>query len=256
MTMNPKLEIRDLSVARGGITILEKVTFSLDSGQMVALIGPNGAGKSTLLSAIAGYIPYQGSIFTCSKGTDPNSMAYMPQLSESVTSLAVIEVVLLGRFDELGLRIKDQDLAEAQQIIEDLGLRHLTYRPLDTLSGGQRQMVYLAQRLIRKPDILLLDEATSALDLRHQLEVIRRLRDYISRTGALVILAVHDLNLALRHADQILVLSGGRLAALGRGSEVLTDHLLRSAFGIEAQRIETDDGNTVILPLMVASHES
>ncbi|KAB2860914.1 MAG: ABC transporter ATP-binding protein [Bauldia sp.] len=247
-----RLTLENVAVTLGRASILKDISVDLGCGQIIAVVGANGAGKSTLLSSIAGQLPFDGKILWDEKPVDPRLVGYIPQAVELRTRLSVIEAVLLARFDQLGWRISAADMRAADTALDALGLSPLAARPLDTLSGGQRQLVLLAQRLMREPDLLVLDEPTSALDLRHQMGVLDHLRRYIARTGALILIAIHDVNLAARHADRILMLTGGRLAGFGRSQEVLTPASLRAGFGIETEVLRTTDGYPVIVPTAAA----
>ncbi|MEZ5773462.1 MAG: ABC transporter ATP-binding protein [Hyphomicrobiaceae bacterium] len=243
------LELDDVTVARGGKLIVSGVTLSIATGRIVAVIGPNGAGKSTLLAAIAGQLPHRGRIHWQGAPPSPGQVGYFPQSADVRSSLTVLETVLLGRYDRLGWHVGDADLARAGEALAELELNHLAPRPMSTLSGGQRQLVLLAQSLVRQPALLVLDEATSALDLRHQMSVLRRLSAYVERTGALVVTAIHDLNLAARFADSMLLMANGRLQALGTPREVLTGEALASSFGIRAEMLLSSAGEPVLVPL-------
>lgn len=247
-----ELLLEGVGVKRGRTRILENMTARIGSGQIVAVVGPNGAGKSTLLAAIAGHLCCDGKILWDGQPIGSDVVAYMPQSNETYTRLSVLETVLLGRFDRLGWRVKEDDIKTAAMALESLGLDHLASRSLDTLSGGQRQLVMLTQRLVRQPRLLVLDEATSALDLNYQMRVLGHLKAYVARTGALVLIALHDLNLVARHAREILLLASGRLVAFGPRQEVLTQKRLRESFGIEAAILRAEEGHPVIVPLAVA----
>lgn len=249
----PALYLRGVGVTKGRTRILHGISARIGSGQLVAVIGPNGAGKSTLLAAIAGHLRFDGQILWDGHPVRHGLAGYLPQSGEIHASLSVLEAVLLGRFDRLGWRVRDADMAAALAALEALDLSPLAARPLVTLSGGQRQLVLLAQRLVREPRLLVLDEATSALDLHHQMIVLGHLKNYVTRTGALVLMAIHDLNLVARHAGDVLLLAGGGLAAFGPRQTVLTVDRLRESFGIEAAILQSDDAHPVIVPLAVAA---
>ncbi|MCO6180608.1 ABC transporter ATP-binding protein [Ciceribacter sp. RN22] len=251
--MRQGLILDKVAVERGRTTIVSHFSAALVPSQLVAVIGPNGAGKSTLLGAIAGDIPHKGSIRWNGQAVDRAAVGFMPQYCAVRAELSVLQVLLLGRHEKLGWHVGEDDLSAAAEILCSLGLDHLAERPMTTLSGGQQQMVLLAQRLIREPRLLILDEATSALDLRHQIGVLDLLKDYAKRTGALVLIAIHDLNLAARHADSLMLLHNGALVSHGTSSEVLTLPAIRSIYQIEAEVLRCRSGLPVVVPLGVSA---
>lgn len=247
------LDLRDISVRFGRVRVLEGITAGLAAGEVTALIGPNGAGKSTLLRAAAGLLPASGAVLLDGRAAAPDArraaVAYMPQDTSAVSSLTLLEVVLLGRLRSLGLRLPAGLVAEAETELSRFGLAALADRTLDAVSGGQRQLVYLAQALFRRPRVLLLDEPTAALDLRHQLVVLDTVRRTARQHGVVVAAAMHDLSLAARFADTVLCLCGGRLDATGTPSEVLSPERLRRVYGVEAELLADSDGRPHVSPL-------
>lgn len=247
------LQIKHLTVAYGQNTILRALEDHWPEGQITALIGCNGAGKSTFLQALSGLIPMQGEAALSGRKLSPEErrqmIAYMPQDTSAHSSLTVLEVVLLGRLKSLGLNLPKGLANEALEALDAFGLSSLQTRQLDEISGGQRQLVFLAQALFRQPRVLLLDEPTAALDLRHQLLVLERLRLIARKTGTIIGMAMHDLNLAAQYSDHVLGLGGGGKIASGAPREVLTPETLRTMYGIEAQVTQIAGGPLQILPL-------
>ncbi|MEQ3670770.1 ABC transporter ATP-binding protein [Pseudophaeobacter sp.] len=245
--------IKNLNVAYGSTQVISGFDDIWPKGQITALIGCNGAGKSTLLRALAGLSPMQGVISVSGGALSPedqrHQIAYMPQDTSAQSSLTVLEVVLLGRLGNLGLRLPAGIAEQAMAALDTFGLASLQSRQLDEISGGQRQLVFLTQALFRQPRVLLLDEPTAALDLRHQLLVLDRLQKVARQNGTIIGLAMHDLNLAAQYADRIVGLNGGVKAAAGPAVEVLTANNLRAMYGIEA-RITLDAHNQPqVLPI-------
>lgn len=240
------VEVRRLSAAYDGAPVLSDVSLTLAAGEVTALVGPNGAGKSTLLRAISGLQKAQGSVAIEGRTVDPSTrlgeVAYMPQDTSAASSLTVLEVVLLGRLRALGLRLPPELIVEAEAMLDRFGVAALAGRTLDAISGGQRQLVYLAQALFRRPKVLLLDEPTAALDLRRQLIVLQVVREAARQDGIVVAIAMHDLSLAARFADWFVVLSKGGVDATGPGGDVLTKDRLARVYGIKAEVISGADG--------------
>lgn len=247
--MTGHLLLENVAVQRGRAAVLSGVTASVAAGQIVGLVGPNGAGKSTLLNAIAGLVPHSGTITWGGRCIDIREVGVMPQQCAVRAELTALEVVLLGRHERIGWRVDDEVLDSAAEVLRSFGIADLAGRGMQTLSGGQQQLVLLAQRLLREPKLLLLDEATSALDIKHQMGVFRLLRDYVTRTGALVMIAIHDLNLAARHSDTVLLLDAGKVAGLGAFETAVTPQSLWAVYGIEAEFLASRSGTPLIVPL-------
>lgn len=233
------LHLTHLSVAYKRNTVLNAITLApLVTGQVVALLGPNAAGKSTLQKAIAGLIPASGNLHlndidlaTLSRRERLQRIGYLPQTLPQASALLVYEVIYSGlRAGCPHLSASAATLA-VEKVLTLLDLHALALRPLNELSGGQRQMVGLAQVVARQPEVLLLDEPTSALDLRWQLRVIEAVRNLAQQSGAICVLAVHDLNLALRFCDRIVVLAQGSVQFDGT-PQAFSPELLQSAWGV------------------------
>ena len=224
-------------------TLLDGVTLHADRGQLVGLIGPNGAGKSTLLRAISGILGYRDGAVRLD-GSDIKSLsskdiaaglALVPQIAPYTHGFTCIELVLMGRYPHLGrfqIEGKEDDriARDAMRLTET---EQFADRTLDTLSGGERQRVFVSRALAQQPRVLLLDEPTSNLDVLHQLKVfdlVRRLVD----DGLTAIAAIHDLNMAARYCDRLVLLTGGRVLAEGSPEEVLSPETIESAFGVKA----------------------
>lgn len=236
------LDIRALSAAYGRRAVLDRLALPpIAPGEVVALLGANGAGKSTLLKSLAGVLPARGEawlgadeLFALAPAARARLVGYLPQSLPAASSLVGYEAVegaLRATLPELPRRAREARLAEA---FSCLGLTGLALRRLDTLSGGQRQLIALAQVLARAPRLMLLDEPTSALDLRWQLFVLEAVREAARRDDAVALVAIHDINLALRFADRVAVLKDGRVLA----ADALTPDILAAAYGVAA-RVET-----------------
>ncbi len=242
----PTLELRDVGVAYGRgagarAALAGLTTPVMTGGEVIAVIGPNGAGKSTLFRRVAGLVGGPGEVRVAGPpGRPRRAPCYLPQDTAVAAVLTVYEAVLLARRQgRSGWSVDEADLAVVDDALDELGLADLAFRNLGELSGGQRQLVSIAQVLAREPEVLLLDEPTSALDLHRQLEVLALVRRLARERGLCVLLAVHDLNQALRVADRVMVLDGGRLVAFGPPREVVTPALLEAVYGVRA-RVETD----------------
>lgn len=248
------LEIRDVSLSYGRRPILRGLTLpDLEPGQVTVLAGPNAAGKSTLLRAIAQLAPYRGRIAL--NGRDLARMpirerarliGVMPQALPSGSSLIVLESVIAA-LRAGGDGLSGHGDAQAMAVLDRLGIADLALEPLDQLSGGQRQMVSLAQAIVRDPQVLLLDEPTSALDLARQVRLLGELRA-LAAEGRIVVAVLHDLAMAAQWADRIMLLHRGQLHASGQPAAVLTPTMLAEVYGVRA-RVErcSQDRITVLI---------
>ncbi|HWL83127.1 MAG TPA: ABC transporter ATP-binding protein [Roseomonas sp.] len=252
------LRTEALTLSHGGRPISEALSLDFARGTLTALVGPNGAGKTTLLRALHGeHPPSAGRISLDGETLGPASrrrwaarIGYMPQESRAAPGLTVLETVLLGRAGTLAFRLPDAVLHEAAALLEEFGLLGLAGRGLETLSGGQRQMVFFAQALARRPEVLLLDEPVSALDLRHQRTLMRALRRLTTARNLISVVVLHDLNLAARYADRVAVLADGALQALGPPAEALSAPLLSAIYGVGLRVLRDEDGQFLVQALV------
>jgi iron complex transport system ATP-binding protein len=213
---------------------------------------------------VAGLIPATGRVAfdgvavpPRGRGLRTGEVGFLPQDLSARPALTVFEVVLLGRLGTLGLRVGPGDLEAARTALTNLGIVRLADRSIGKLSGGQRQLVYLAQVLVRGPRLLLLDEPTSALDLRNQLEILQLVRRETHVRALTTLLAIHDLNGAARFADRILVLHDGRCWAAGPPARILSPDMLADVYGVEADvRIGCDGFPTVTVMRSLMPHDS
>lgn len=233
------LVLKDLGASYGRTTVLSKVAIELlTPGATTAIIGPNAAGKSTLFKRIAGLIAGPGVVQLSDATRGDRAICYMPQDTGSNAVLTVYESMLLAAKQGGGWRVNDDELFEVDAILKSLRIEDLAFRGLDALSGGQRQLVSLGQALVRKPEVLLMDEPTSALDLHRQIDVLEFVAELAGRTGMIVLIALHDLNHALRYCTNTIVIANGEMAASGLTAEVITSTMLRDIYRVDA-RIES-----------------
>ena len=244
-----KLHAHDVGVRYGGRVAVAGVSLTAAPGELLAILGANGSGKSSLLRALAGVQAHGGGITWDGGPAPPGSIGYMPQDSGTRAALSAFEVVLLGRMRSLSFRVGAADLRAAEAAMAEIGVADLARRRVGELSGGQRQMVLLAQVLAGDPRVLLLDEPTSALDIAHQLHVLDLLRT-ATRTRRLTTIAVlHDLNAAARFADRLAMMDAGRLVGCGLPSDILCPRVLEPAFAVTVAVDRGSDGHPVVLPL-------
>jgi len=226
----------------------------LQPGTLTALIGPNGAGKSTLLRAVAGLERMSGKVNLQGRDLAAISVAeraklitYMPQNLPPGLALSVMESVMAAlRVSTInGVPLSSEAcLQEAFAALQRIGITHLADSLLNSLSGGQRQLVSLAQLIARRPQVMLLDEPTSALDLKFQLKVMDCVRSMVREHGLIAVVVLHDINLAARYADNLAVLRNGELFAYGPAQQILTPQLFADVYGVQA-RVELCSQQTI-----------
>jgi iron complex transport system ATP-binding protein len=234
-----------LSVSLGGVRVLDQLSVALEGGTLVGVIGPNGAGKSTLARALLGLLaPDAGGVTidgvdvaALTRTAVARSVAYLPQSYAVHWPLSVARLVGLGRLPHLGpfSRIAAADQAAIDAALRDTGTTHLAGRIATELSGGERARVMLARALATGAPALIADEPLTALDPGHQLEIMTLLGAQ-ARAGALIVAVLHDLSIAARFCDRLLLLDQGRLVADGTPDAVLTDDRLAAVYGITAWR--------------------
>lgn len=236
------LEISGLRFGYGAERLFDDLNGSpLKRGELTALVGPNGVGKSSLFRLVAGLLKPQAGVIRLD-GLDTASLPdrrrsecifLLTQHIAMRAALAVLDVVLLARRGWRGGKASDGDIRHVEQMLDMLGIEHLSDKLVTELSGGQQQLVALAQALVRDPQVLLLDEPTSALDLRRQLEVMHLVQRLTRERGIVTVAALHDLGLASRFADRFVLLHDKRIAADGEPETVLRDDVTGRAYGVE-----------------------
>lgn len=235
------LSIRDLHTGYGKKKIIDGLTTPLlPRGKITALLGPNGSGKSTLLRALADLNPAQGvlslngeDLMTLMPAKRAQKVVYLPQSLPAGVHLHALESVIVARRAS-GYHEGNAE-QEAYAILEKLGVAHLAMHYLDQLSGGQKQLIGLAQSLIRQPDLLLLDEPLSALDLNFQFHVMDIVARETRLRNIVTVVVIHDINIALRHAEYAVMLKNGALIASGVPDEVVIPQNLATVYGVRGR---------------------
>jgi iron complex transport system ATP-binding protein len=242
MAISFTLEASRIAFSLGGTRLLDGVDMVLSSGSLSALIGANGSGKSTLLRLLCGLErPDSGAIKL--DGVELKSMpraqlarriAYVAQSTPVIFPFSALEVVLTGRNPHLGrFRMEtSEDLRVALDALEQVGMAHLAQRPVTALSGGERQLVFVARAIATQPNLMLLDEPASFLDLKHRAGLIRVLRRLRDERGITSLVVTHDLMFLEPSFDEVFALGGGRIMAKGRPSEVLQAETLKEVYSV------------------------
>ncbi|WP_426505507.1 ABC transporter ATP-binding protein [Serratia proteamaculans] len=225
----------------------------LPRGQITVLLGPNGSGKSTLLRALAGLNPAQGKLWLddidlmqMPFARRAEKVVYLPQSLPAGVHLHVLESIIVAQRASGG-RSNAGSESEVMALLEQLGIAHLALSYLDQLSGGQKQLVGLAQSLIRQPSLLLLDEPLSALDLNYQFHVMDLVRKETRKRNIITVVVVHDINIALRHGDHVLMLQDGELIADGAPEQVITPQSLARVYGVRGRIERCSQGTPQVL---------
>ena len=244
------LRAEELSVSIDASPILKDLDFAVPRGRFVGLLGPNGSGKSTLMRASSGLLPYTGTLAfdgrelaAWSAGALARRLAFVRQTTTLSFDFTVTELVLLGRSPHKGWLqgYTSGDSLRAAQALGQVDMDGFGERSVLTLSGGELQRVMLAQALVQEAEMLLLDEPTAHLDVHYQFEFMDLVRTLVGQ-GRTVVSVFHDLEMAARYADEVIVLSGGRVAACGPPADVLTDELIARVFRMRAALHTSADG--------------
>jgi iron complex transport system ATP-binding protein len=248
-----RLIVEDIHFSYNSHPVLSGASFSLAHGQVMCILGVNGAGKSTLLKCLNRILaPQKGTVLLEGKALSRMSqvrvarrIGYVPQ-RHGEAQLTVFETVLIGRKPHMGWKTSSEDLAVVEKIIGLMGLAPLAMRNLGDLSGGELQKVVIARALAQSPKILLLDEPTSSLDLKNQLEVMGLIRRIAKTQELSAIVAIHDLNIALRYADSFVFLKDGKIHAVST-RQSLTAEMIRQVYDVQVV-LKTYEGSTIVVP--------
>ena len=234
--------------------MLKDITLDLTGPKFVSILGPNGVGKSTLIHCINKILsPTGGTVMLDGKDVKDitikemaKQVGYVPYSANDTFPLTVVDTVLMGRHPHSKWGSLDKDLDIVYDTLKMLGISHLAMRNFNELSAGQHQKVMLARGLVQEPKVLLLDEPTSNLDIRHQLDVTKMLKRLSEEKGILVIMISHDISIAAKFSDEIIMLRDGAIYAAGTPNEVITEPNLEAVYGVKS-RIVDDDGRPHVI---------
>lgn len=250
------IHIQNYSFSYDKTAILKNFNLKAETGQITVIIGPNGAGKSTLLKSATGLLKGQGSvqvdgqeITTLPQQERAKNISYLPQDLSCDAALTVFEIVLLGMVGRLGTRIDDKDIERTHEVLETFGIEKFAQRNIGALSGGQRQMVFVAQALVKNPKVLVFDEPTSSLDLCRQYELMERLKRITRENQLTTLLTLHHLDLVAQYADQVIVVYNQGLHICGTVGEVLKEDMFRDVFNLKTEVFIDKRGVVRVLPI-------
>ncbi|MBO4568383.1 MAG: ABC transporter ATP-binding protein [Candidatus Methanomethylophilaceae archaeon] len=250
-----ELSINDVCFSYSSVPVLHDVSFKLSGNELVSILGPNGVGKSTLIHCINKILsPTSGTVLIDGKDVSEiklkelaKQIGYVPYSANDSFPLSVIDTVMIGRHPHAKWGTLDSDLDMVYDTLRMLGISHLAMRAFNELSAGQHQKVMLARGLVQEPDILLLDEPTSNLDVRHQLDVTKMLRRLSREKGILIVMISHDINIAAKYSDKVILMHEGSVYSIGTPREVITAENLRTVYGVTAEITDDDGAPHVIL---------
>jgi len=242
----PEVSIRDLLYSYSEeAVILKGISMDIREPQLVSIIGPNGVGKSTLIHCMNKILsPVAGTVLVDGKEVKDyeikelaKKVGYVPYTSTDTFPMTVVDTILMGRNPHRRWKSLHDDLIIARDVMEMMDITHLAMRPFNELSAGQHQRVMLARGLAQEPEILLLDEPTANLDIKHQMDVIRLLKQLSVKKGLMVVMISHDLNIAAKYSDNIIMMSKGQIYAVGRPADVITSENVKEVYGVDSEVI-------------------
>ncbi len=243
------LQVKNLGFAyKKDRQVLQDVSFSVGQGEILGILGTNGTGKTTLLKCVNSILrPQAGSI--CFGERDilqlqqteiAKIIAYVPQYINSASPVTVLDFVLQGRLPYAGFSFSAQDKQLVLQILQQLELEAYAFRPLNEMSGGERQRVLVARAMAQQPQIIILDEPTSSLDLYNQLFILKLIRQTAQKQQLAVLMTIHDLNLAAMFCDKLMFLAAGRVFAYGPANTVLTESNVQAIYNVKTCITDAD----------------
>lgn len=254
------LSARDVSFAYSHEPVLHEISLEIQPGEFLGVIGPNGSGKSTLLKILAGILkPDRKTVFF--KNADissikrkelASSVSWIPQENPMVFSFTVLDVVMMGRHPYMSPLMfeSDEDYQVAHRAMEMTGTSQFAQRLFNEISSGERQRVIIASSIAQEPEIMLLDEPTSALDIKYQLEILKILKRLNHTKNMTVVMAIHDLHLASKFCDRLVLLKNGKIFADGAPAEILQKEILEEVYDVKINIFTGHDGTIMVSPEM------
>ena len=252
--MTIQIDIEDLGVSYGDVCVWSGINLNISEPGLVSILGPNGVGKSTLMYTINKILePTEGRVLIDGKDVEEmtfkdvaKKIAYVPQTSGETFAMTVMDTVLMGRYPHSGYAVTQKDMEIAADCLTKMHMADYAMKFFNELSAGQHQRVMIARGLAQEPELLMLDEPTSNLDIYHQIYTMRLLRDIAHRRGIVVLVICHDLNIASRFSDRVIMFHDGHIYADGTVSEVITEDTIQNVYKVKAEIQDVDDRPYVI----------
>ncbi|MDR1773905.1 MAG: ABC transporter ATP-binding protein [Clostridioides sp.] len=238
------LKIKNLSAGYGDFQVLRNISFQINKGENLSILGPNGCGKTTLLRSISNLVEFSGevtlddkSIKSMKRSEIASKIALMSQISTVYFPYTVFEIVMMGRYHKIKNSFfsspSKTDKEFVEHCLEYTGLEDLRNRPINTLSGGQLQRVYLARTLAQDPQIILLDEPNNHMDIKHQIELLDYLRKFSEDKEHIIIGVFHDINLALSFTEKVMFLKDGDIRGFGNFKNIVSGEFLEGIYDLD-----------------------
>lgn len=251
------IDVKDLRFSYGREEVLKGISFQSEENTVISILGPNGTGKTTFLKCLCGLNkPDSGSVtvdgvdISRIKGKElARHIGFVPQ-SVPPSRMSVFDSILIGRKPYIEWSATKDDIGKVSEVIDALNMSHLSLKYMDEISGGEFQKAQIARAIVQEPSVLILDEPTNNLDISNQHRTMHMIMDAVSSRGMCTIMTMHDINLAVHYSDKFLFLKDGHIAAYG-GMEVITEDLIRSVYGIDAEIIYHKD-----VPFIVPSESA
>ncbi len=240
-SLSAKIKVQDVEFCYAKEPVIKDICLNIEDSEVLSIIGPNGAGKSTLLRCIDKILsPQKGTILLDEQDIKKmdrmdiaKKLGYIPQKASQIFPATVFDVVLLGRRPHVTWKSNEKDIDIVLGVMELLNIEDLAMRDVNGLSGGQQQNVFFAKALAQEPEVLLLDEPTSNLDIKHQLEVMTITRNVVKEKNISAVISIHDLNLAARYSDKVIMMKEGMIYAVGEPLTVLTPENIKAVYDVE-----------------------
>ena len=251
------LSVRNLRFSYGSREVLKDISFDAEENQVISILGPNGTGKTTLLKCLCnihrpdgGSVEVDGTDVLTLRGRDlAKNIGFVPQ-TVPMSRMTVFDSVLLGRRPYIELSAGKRDIDKTSEILAAMGMKDLSLRYLDEISGGEYQKVQISRAIVQEPKVLILDEPTNNLDISNQHTTMHIVEDVVRSRGMCTIMTMHDINLAIHYSDRFLFVKDGYVAAYG-GVEVVTEDLITDVYGVESEIVEHRG-----VPFVVPKHSS